>query len=220
MFRRLIWVCPGAALFSRTRCGQDHAMADESTGNDGKQEKTCVGQNGRKHILDPIFGSIGVHRAPPSHAFTQKARPLLFAAKLDSPPTSFSAENAQLLSISRRKPEGLTVRKMRRNSPLLPYSRIFVPIRISRRHSGAGPSSPKYSVISAIRPPAIFKNDTTCTDTLSPSKIRPARIVTSPARSTRSSSPSHLPGYSQLARRYSSTLKRSLVQGQKMCAVG
>ncbi|MDD7447275.1 MAG: hypothetical protein PUK79_12800, partial [Clostridiales bacterium] len=129
MFRRLIFVCPVASLFSRTRCEQDHATADESAVNDNKQEKTCVGQNGRKHILDPIFGSIGVHRAPPSHAFTQKARPLLFAAKPDSPPTSFSAENAQLLSISRRNPGGLTVQKKRRNGPLSPYSRIFVPIR-------------------------------------------------------------------------------------------
>ena len=87
--------------------------------------------------------------------------------------------------------------------------------------AGVGPSSPQYSSSAAMRPSSTRKKEVTWKETVRPaSNTRTTVMSSGPMASTRSISPSHAPGYSQLARMNSSAVKRSLVLGQSTWAPG
>jgi hypothetical protein len=90
---------------------------------------------------------------------------------------------------------------------------------ILRLHSGATPSFAQYSSISAIKPFLILQKLTTWNDELlSVGKTLTAVMIKPADSSTRSISPAHCPGYSQLALMYSGTVNSSLLQCHRMTA--
>lgn len=72
-----------------------------------------------------------------------------------------------------------------------------------------------------MRPSSTRKKEVTWKETVRPASNTRTTVTSSgPMASTRSTSPSHAPGYSQLARMNSSAVKRSLVLGQSTWAPG
>ena len=89
------------------------------------------------------------------------------------------------------------------------------------RQAGGGPSSPQYSSSAAMRPSSTRKKEVTWKETVrGASNTRTTVTSREPRASTRSISPSHRPGYSQLARMNSAAVKSSLVLGQRTVASG
>ena len=105
--------------------------------------------------------------------------------------------------------------------PGAPSLGMGLPSFFSCRHLGGGPSSPQYSSRAAIFPSHSRRKEVTWKERpCSRLKTRAAVMMREPVFSTRSSSPSHSPGYSQLARINSSTVKRSPVLCQFTQASG
>ena len=98
---------------------------------------------------------------------------------------------------------------------------IFVPICLSCRHWGAGPSSPQYSSTDAIFPFTTRMKEVAWQEILS-SLLNTwvAVMIWVSVVMICSTSPSHSPGYSQFARINSSTVKCSLVLCQFTQASG
>lgn len=92
---------------------------------------------------------------------------------------------------------------------------IAVPICLSNLHCGASLSSAQYSSNEIILSLTILINDVTWNETLLSFGYTLATVTSKlPISSIRSTTPSHSPGYSQLAIIYSSRLKCSFVQCQ------